>query len=64
MPEKIKPSVKHTDRKTGKTWIEHFYLKSTPMNELQRLLGDERANKKLKVKCMRELTRRRKLQQI
>ncbi len=60
MPEKIKPSVKHTDRKTGKTWIEHFYLKTQPLTELESIMQDERASKKLKIKCLREITRRSK----
>ena len=32
MPTKLKPSVKHWDRKTGKTTVEHFYMKNTNYN--------------------------------
>ena len=58
MPTKLKPSVKHYDRKTGKTTVEHFYLKNTKLEELLDIINSDRANPKLRVKCKRELDRR------
>lgn len=58
MPEKLKKSVKHYNRKTGKSTIEHFFLKQTSTKELQRIAFDKNANAKLRMKCKKELTRR------
>ena len=58
MPTKLKPSVKHYDRKTGKTTVEHFYLKNTKLEELLDIINSDRANPKLRIKCKRELDRR------
>lgn len=60
MPTKLKASIKHWDRKTGKTTIEHFYLKATQVEELAAIIANENTKPKLKVKCQRELDRRAK----
>ena len=58
MPTKLKPSVKHWDRKTGKTTVEHFYMKNTKLEVLLDIINSERSNPKLRIKCKRELDRR------
>tara|TARA_B100000925_G_C21861621_1_gene410225 strand:+ start:612 stop:812 length:201 start_codon:yes stop_codon:yes gene_type:complete len=58
MPTKLKPSVKHYDRKTGKYTIEHFYIKNSSYQELEEIMKSERANPKLRIKCKREIIRR------
>ena len=58
MPTKLKPSVKHYDRKTGRTTVEHFYIKNTKLEELLDIINSDRANPKLRIKCKRELDRR------
>lgn len=60
MPEKLKKSVKHFNRKTGKTTTEHFYLHATKFNELLEIINSDKASAKLKIKCKRELDRRTK----
>ena len=59
MPEKLKKSIKTFNRQTGKTTTEHFYLHTTKMDELTRIANDPNANPKLRMKCRRELTRRK-----
>jgi len=58
MPTKLKPSVKHWNRKTGKTTVEHFYIKNTKLEVLLDIINSERSNPKLRIKCKRELDRR------
>ncbi len=58
MPEKLKKSVKTYNRQTGKTTVEHFYLHTTHLTELERIANDVNANPKLRMKCKKELTRR------
>lgn len=60
MPVKLKKSVKTYNRKTGKTTTEHFYLHNTKQDELERIANDKNANPKLRIKCKRELIKRRK----
>ena len=60
MPTKLKKSVKTYNRKTGKTTTEHFYLHTTKQSELERIANDPNANPKLRIKCKREITKRRK----
>ena len=60
MPEKLKKSIKHFNRKTGKTTTEHFYLHATKLHELLQIINSDKANAKLKIKCKRELDRRAK----
>ncbi len=59
MPTKLKKSVKTYSRQTGKTTTEHFYLHATKQDELVRIANDTNANPKLRIKCKRELTKRR-----
>ena len=58
MPAKFKPSSIVKDKNTGKNRIEHFYLKSTPKQELLDYLENSNARPKIKVKVRRELVRR------
>ena len=60
MPTKLKKSVKTYNRKTGKTTTEHFYLHTTKQDELERIANDPNANPKIRIKCKREITKRRK----
>ena len=60
MPTKLKKSVKTYSRQTGKTTTEHFYIHATKQDELVRIANDTNANPKLRIKCKRELTKRRK----
>mgnify|MGYP003132307942 CR=1 FL=1 len=60
MPTKLKKSVKTYNRQTGKTTTEHFYLHATKQSELERIANDKNASPKLRMKCKRELTKRRK----
>ena len=62
MPEKLKKSVKTFNRKTNKTTVEHFYLHATHKNELERIAFDPKASPKLRIKCKRELTRRKEIE--
>ena len=64
MPTKLKPSVKHYDRKTGRTTVEHFYIKNTKLEELLDIINSDRANPKLRIKCKRELDRRANVKKI
>ena len=60
MPTKLKKSVKSYNRQTGKTTTEHFYLHATKSDELLRIANDPKANAKLRIKCIREIIRRKK----
>ena len=60
MPTKLKKSVKTYSRQTGKTTTEHFYLHATKQSELERIAYDPNASAKLRIKCRRELIKRRK----
>tara|TARA_X000001036_G_C20483180_1_gene726561 strand:- start:603 stop:917 length:315 start_codon:yes stop_codon:yes gene_type:complete len=60
MPTKLKKSVKTYNRQTGKTTTEHFYLHATKQSELERIANDPNANPKLRIKCKKELTKRKK----
>ena len=59
MPTKLKKSVKNYNRQTGKTTTENFYLHATKQDELERIANDPSANPKLRIKCKRELIKRR-----
>jgi hypothetical protein len=59
VPTKLKKSVKNYNRQTGKTTTEHFYLHATKQDELERIANDPSANPKLRIKCKRELIKRR-----
>ena len=64
MPEKFKPSEKLRDKKTGKTFVRHYYLKNTPLSELERIADNREARPKLRIKCIKELNRRKALQSL
>ena len=55
---KFKPSVTKMDRQPKKTWVEHYYMKSTPKEELIAYLNSSSARPKIKQKVRNELTRR------
>jgi len=58
MPEKFRPSTTVRDKATGRNKSEHFYLKSTPKQELLDYLDKHNAIPKIKVKARKELIRR------
>ena len=58
MPEKFRPSATVRDKVTGRNKSEHFYLKSTPKQELLDYLENSNARPKIKVKVRKELVRR------
>ena len=58
MPIKFKPSQTIRDKASGKNKTQHFYMKSTPTQELVDYLDSFNAKPKLKVKVKRELVRR------
>lgn len=58
MPEKLKKSLKLRDKQTGKMKTEHYYLKSTPLTELEHIIKNESTSPKLRIKCRRELVKR------
>ena len=64
MPEKFKPSEKLRDKRTGKTFVRHYYLKNTPLSELERIADNQEARPKLRIKCIKELNRRKALQSL
>ena len=60
MPIKLKQSAKIRDRATGKITIEHFYLKSMTLQELNDYIESSSAKKKVIQKCKNEIIRRSK----
>jgi len=58
MPAKFKPSQTVRDKNSGRNVSQHFYLKSTPKQELLDYLENSNARPKIKVKVRRELVRR------
>lgn len=58
MPAKFKPSQIVKDRQTGKLKTTHYYLKSTPKEELIEYINSSNGKPKTKIKCRNELTRR------
>ena len=59
MPEKFKPSQVIRDKASGKKKTQHFYMKSTPLSELNEYLEKSSAQPKMVQKVKRELIRRR-----
>lgn len=57
MPAKFRPSQIVKDRQTGKLKTTHFYLKTTPKEELIEYINGM-GKPKIKIKCRNELTRR------
>tara|TARA_B100000902_G_C26754043_1_gene642377 strand:+ start:238 stop:420 length:183 start_codon:yes stop_codon:yes gene_type:complete len=60
MPTKLKPSVKRYDRRTGKTSIEHYYIKNISKVDLLNELNSTNLKPKLRQKINNELLRRGK----
>jgi len=60
MPTKLKKSVKTYNRQTGKTTTEHFYLHATKQEELQTIANDNNRHPKIRIKCKKEIIKRRK----
>ena len=60
MPTKLKKSVKTYSRQTGKTTTVHFYLHSTKLSELEDIANDNNRHPKIRIKCKREIIKRRK----
>ena len=58
MPTKFKPSQSIRDKSSGKNKTQHFYMKSTSLQELLDYLENNNARPKIKVKVRRELVRR------
>jgi hypothetical protein len=58
MPVKFKPSQTTRDRNTGKNKTEHYYMKSTPLDELNKALENSNTPPKQKQKIRNELVRR------
>jgi len=58
MPVKLKPSQVLIDRNTKTKKIQHFFIKSTPQQELFELLNNHNTKPKVKQKIRNELTRR------
>jgi len=60
MPEKLKASQKIRNKKTGKVEVEHFYLKSMSIKDLEDQINATNTKPKIKYKCLKELIRRKK----
>ena len=60
MPTKLKKSVKTYNRQTGKTTTEHFYLHATKQEELETIANDNNKHPKIRIKCKKEIIKRRK----
>ncbi len=58
MPIKFKPSSSTYNRATGKTTIEHHYIKGVSKEELFEALNNHNTKPKVKQKVRNELTRR------
>lgn len=58
MPIKFKASAKIRDRVTGKTQVEHYYIKSMTTKELHDYIKSSSAKKKVIKKCRNEIVRR------
>lgn len=59
MPMKIKPSQTVKDRTTGKTHVQHFYMKCTSTEELVKLYEARNTMPKLRNKLRNELVKRK-----
>jgi hypothetical protein len=58
MPIKFKQSTKIRDRVTGKTQVQHYYMKSMTIKELNDYIESSNAKKKVIQKCKNEIVRR------
>ena len=59
MPMKFKPSQTTRDKATGKVKSVHYYMRSTPTEELLKYLEGSNAQPKIKQKVKNELVRRK-----
>ena len=58
MPAKFKPTEKIRTRGSTKVVTKHYYLKTTPKEELITYINSSNAKPKIIQKCLNELTRR------
>lgn len=58
MPTKFKPTQVTRERSTGKLITQHFYMKTTPKQELFDYINNHNGKPKIKQKCRNELIRR------
>jgi len=58
MPIKFKQSTTIRDRVTGKTQVQHYYMKSMTIKELNDYIESSNAKKKVIQKCKNEIVRR------
>lgn len=58
MPIKFKPSQVVREKNSSKLKQTHYYLKSTPKEELIEYINSSNGKPKIKMKCRNELTRR------
>lgn len=58
MPMKFKPDAVQYSRATGKNTVTKYYMKTTPKQELIDYINSSNAKRKVKQKCVNELTRR------
>ena len=59
MPIKFKPSTIVRERQTGKSRIEHFYIKSMSKENLFEELNKDNTKRKVKQKIRTEIARRK-----
>jgi hypothetical protein len=60
MPTKFKPTEKNYDRRTGKTTVQHNYLKATSMKDLMDSFRNPSTKPKQAQKIKKEIERRMK----
>ena len=58
MPIKFKPSSKVYNKQTKQYQVQHYYMKTIPMEELIAYLESSNAKPKIKQKVRNEITRR------
>ena len=58
MPTKLSPSSNTYNRATGKTTLEHYYIKNISKKELFEELNKDNTKPKVKAKIRNELARR------
>jgi len=58
VPTKLRPSSNTYNRMTGKTTLEHYYIKNISQKELFEELNKDNTKPKVKQKIRNELTRR------
>lgn len=58
MPAKYAPSVKKYDRQTGKSWEEHYYIRTLSTEKIFEMLNSGKVKPKHKQKFRNVLTAR------